>query len=116
MATETTCNARTLKGYVAELLVYPRWTIEREVDFTNCRRGGHHNEFLSECARCRFGAGCRWLDRHHALSPERASLDDLLAALEDAVACLGARDAGPAAAATREWLREAQRFLHTRPG
>ena len=113
MATETGRNTRTIKGYVVKLLEYPRWLIEREVDFTDCRVGGRFNEYLSECTECRFGAGCRWLDLHRTPSTEQASLDDLVEALEGAVAYLTAprRSQERQSVETRQWLREAQRFL-----
>jgi len=34
MTTLTGRNARTLSGYVESLLDYPRWIIERDVDFS----------------------------------------------------------------------------------
>ena len=42
----TTSKTRTLKVYVEDLLQYPRWIIEREVDFTRCQYDGHYNLFL----------------------------------------------------------------------
>lgn len=117
MATETG-NTRTIRGYVTRLLEYPRWVIEREVDFTHCRSGGHFNEFLDACSACQFGAGCRWLDRHRTPSADEASIDDLVQALESAVTYFGvagraARNPSPE---TRDWLREAQRFLGSHHG
>ena len=35
MTTLTGRNTRTIVGYVITLLDYPRWVIEREVDFTD---------------------------------------------------------------------------------
>lgn len=116
VATETGSNTRTIKGYVVRLLEYPRWLIEREVDFTDCRRDGRFNEYLSECAECRFGGGCRWLDLHRAPTTEQASLDDLIEALEGAVAYLTSpqRPREAQTAEVRNWVREAQRFLGSR--
>ena len=62
MATRTG-KTRTITGFLADLLEYPRWVIERDVDFTNCKHGGHFNELIDECRECRFGMGCRWLDK-----------------------------------------------------
>ena len=118
MATETGRGAPTVRGYLVELLDYPRWVIEREVDFTHCRSRGHYNAFLPQCAECRFGEACRWLDRHRTPSTGQASLDDLVEALESAVAYLGSREhlAGHPSPDTRDWLRKAQRFLSSHRG
>lgn len=118
MTTETGSNTRTIRGYVATLLEYPRWLIEREVDFTDCRSGAHFNEYLDACTECRFGAGCRWLDKHRTPSAEAASLDELVGALEGAVAYFGAgqNERKPCSPETRNWLREAQRFLGSQHG
>ena len=40
MATQTN-KTRTITGYIADLLEYPRWILEREVDFSSCRYGSH---------------------------------------------------------------------------
>ena len=118
MATETGRTTRTIKGYVVDLLDYPRWVIEREVDFTHCRAGGHHNEYLTECAECRFGEACRWLDRNRTPAAADGALEDLIQALESAVAYLGApeRMTGNPSRDARDWLREAQRFLRSNRG
>lgn len=118
MATETGRNTRTIRGYVVKLLDYPRWLIEREVDFTDCRAGGHYNEFLRECVECKFGDGCRWLDQHRTPSTEDASLDELVRALEAAVAYMKSprRPRQTQSAEARSWMREAQRFLGSHRG
>ena len=61
MATLTP-KTRTISGYISDLLEYPRWVIEHDVDFTNCHFGGHYNAFIKACTDCPFGAACRWLD------------------------------------------------------
>lgn len=116
--TNETGNTRTIKGYAATLLEYPRWLIEREVDFTDCRSGAHFNEYLDACTECRFGAGCQWLDKHRTPSADAASVDELVSALEGAVAYLGASQNAqqPRSPETRNWLREAQRFLGSHKG
>ncbi len=48
MEMETTSKTRTLEAYVSDLLQYPRWIIEREVDFTGCRYDGHYNAYLPD--------------------------------------------------------------------
>ena len=107
-----TGRTRTITGYISDLLEYPRWIIERDVDFTNCRYEAHFNTFIEECMHCRFGPACRWLDRHKAASLEHASVEDLVAALEGAVAYL--RKAFPhdhdCVCETCMWLREARHF------
>ena len=116
MATETGRNTRTIRGYALNLLEYPRWLIECEVDFTDCRAGGRFQAGLSECRECRFGAGCQWLDLHRTPNPERASLEELVEALESAVAYLTSPGRPPdrQTAETRNWVREVQRFLGAR--
>ena len=118
MATATGRNTRTIRGYALQLLEYPRWLIEREVDFTDCRAGGRFDGSLGECRECRFGAGCRWLDLHRTPSTEQASLDDLVEALESAVAYLTSSERPPEnqTAEMRSWLREAKRFLGLQHG
>lgn len=116
MASETTGNVRTLIGYASDLLKYPRLIIERDVDFTDCRHGGRHNVFLSECANCRFGAGCQWLDHHRTPNLADATLDELIDAIESACDHLQMkiRERGASDAETLAWIREARRFLHAR--
>ena len=116
MASETTGNVRTLIGYAADLLQYPRLIIERDVDFTNCRRGGKHNAFMTECVECRFGAGCRWLDQHRTPNLNDARLDELTKAIEGACDYLQAkvREEGADDGETLTWIREARRFLRAR--
>ena len=63
MATLTGRRTRTLSGYVSTLLEYPRWFIEREVDFTNCHRDGAYDGEDARCTSCQFGASCSWLKR-----------------------------------------------------
>jgi hypothetical protein len=113
---ETTGKTRTLRVYVADLLRYPRWLIEREVDFTNCPHGGHYNAFLPRCAHCRFGRGCRWLDHQRTPDTRDATLDELIEALGAAVEYLQStqRQYSEEIADTRAWIREARRFLRTR--
>ena len=114
MASETTSNKRTLKAYVTDLLDYPRWIIEHEVDFSGCRLGGHYNEFLSECVDCEFGPGCRWLDQQRTPKIDSATLEQLVRALESAVMYFQPpnRQSLINDSQGRDWIREARRFLH----
>jgi len=115
VANDFSGNKRTLRAYVADLLEFPRWLISTEVDFRHCRLRGHHNEFLAECAQCRFGEGCRWLDRNGSPASDAASLSELVQALDSAVVYLQAtaqtdksRDSD-----TNAWLRQARQFLRS---
>ena len=87
MATQTN-KTRTITGFIADLLEYPRWVLEREVDFTNCRYGGHYNSFIKECSECQFGTSCRWLDQNRSRSLEGATVEELTDALETEILLL----------------------------
>ncbi len=120
MPTLTGQNIRTLTGYVAALLEYPRWIIERQVDFTDCHLNGGFDDSDIQCAACRFGAACCWLNRNRmALSPDMP-LDELLQALDTAVDYLRMPNDDDAPhsdfceCGTCSWLREARGFLRTR--
>ena len=117
MTTLTGRNTRTLVGYVRTLLDYPRWVIEREVDFTDCHLGGDFSPTNSQCASCRFGAACRWLTTHRSVQLADATLDELLLALRTSIDFL--RDGSAAARRHNsdcdcdecQWLREATGFV-----
>ncbi len=119
MPTRTGSNTRTFTGYVISLLEYPRWHIEREVDFTDCPLSAGFDADDQRCQVCHFGSACRWLHRDSDMPTSDASLEDLLQVLNTAVEYL--RAAGQAAPAhpgqcdcdTCEWLREATGFLRT---
>ena len=117
MTTETTSNTRTLKAYAIELLKFPRWFIEREVDFTHCSHDSRYNEFLNECLTCQFGPGCRWLDRHRTSLSNDVPLDELIEAVDSAAQYLQAttQQRGANSAEVLKWVREARRFLRARP-
>ncbi|MCO4810991.1 MAG: hypothetical protein KC572_05270 [Gammaproteobacteria bacterium] len=112
-------QVRTISGYVATLLDYPRWFIEREVDFTNCHLQGRFEQDDRCCADCRFGSACRWLNRNRREPTPDTPLPDLLAALQAAVAYVH-RECSDTADHDRdcdcdtcEWLHEANAFLRT---
>lgn len=111
MATQTG-KTRTITGYLADLLEYPRWVIERDVDFTHCNYGGHYNEFIRECTECRFGPACRWLDSNRSPNLDQASVEELAAALEGALRYLRSttRHDHHCDCKTCLWLRKAKHF------
>jgi hypothetical protein len=116
MTTETTSNTRTLKAYAIELLKFPRWHIEREVDFTDCRHDAQYDPLLAECVDCQFGPACRWLDQHRTSLTDDASLDELVEAIASAAQYLQAttQKRGGNNAEVLAWIREARRFLRAR--
>lgn len=110
-------NTRTISGYAQVLLDYPRWVIEREVDFTDCHHGGRFDTNDSRCTSCRFGVACRWLNVNSAAPSPDDSLPELLGALDAALTYLHSpkRYESPhhrdCPCDTCEWLREAKSFL-----
>ena len=116
MAMATNRNSRTLRVYVSDLLEYPRWIIEREVDFTDCSYAGHCNAFLPECVHCKFGRGCHWLDQQRTPDIADAPLVELIEALEGAVEYLQStkRQDRTDEDDVRDRMREARRFLRSR--
>lgn len=117
MATLSGRNTRTLTGYVITLLDYPRWIIEREVDFTDCQLHGDFVSFDKRCASCSFGPACCWLNAHRETPCPETSLDELIDALDTAVEYLQSpsREGNPHArhcdCDTCTWLHEARSFL-----
>ncbi len=119
MTTLTGASTRTITGYLVTLLEYPRWLIEREVDFTNCHLQGHFGDGDAICMECRFGEACRWLTQNRTEPSVQTPLPDLVAAVQTAAAYVR----GQLAADTRhecycecdtcDWLREASGFLRT---
>jgi len=116
MTNQTRRNSRTLAGYASTLLEYPRWVIERDVDFTNCRHDGVYDERITECSNCSFGEGCRWLNQDRTPTTQAASLNDLIRALQSAVEYLQVKEhqKRPCKCRTCSWLHEARHFLHAR--
>lgn len=112
-------QARTISGYVTILLEYPRWFIEREVDFTNCHLQGQFDGQEERCTNCHFGSACRWLHSNRPEPTPDTPLPDLVIALTTAVSYL--RQETPALedhdrgcdCDTCAWLREASAFLRT---
>ena len=108
-------QTRTITGYITDLLEYPRWVLEREIDFSECRYGSHYNVFMEECATCEFGAACHWLDQHRSRSLEDATVEQLSDALEAAIEYLRASHQHKKACycKTCRWLREARHFTRS---
>jgi hypothetical protein len=119
MATFTGRQARTLAGYVTTLLAYPRWFIDREVDFTDCHLHGRFATDDNTCAACQFGRACLWLNQNRPEPNADTPLPDLVAALQTAVTYV--RKESPDVANhdrdcrcdTCLWLHEASGFLRT---
>jgi hypothetical protein len=117
MPTLTGRNIRTITGYVITLLDYPRWFIEREVDFTHCHLGGDFDTDDTRCAACDFGAACCWLHANRAAPSPDVPLDELMHALKTSVEFLRSSNASEGCQAqdcqcdTCQWLRKAMSFL-----
>lgn len=114
-------NTRTLTGYVATMLDYPRWLIECEVDFTDCHLDGRFDAADEQCAACRFGEACCWLNTNRMQPSADACLNELVPALAAAVRYLrsdGVRESTHTHGRDCEcdgclWLGEATAFLRT---
>ncbi|MDH3811211.1 MAG: hypothetical protein OEU60_05835 [Gammaproteobacteria bacterium] len=119
MTTLTGRQVRTISGYVATLLDYPRWFIDREVDFTDCHLKGRFEPDDRCCADCRFGSACRWLNQNRLEPTPDTPLTDLVNALQTAVSyvrgeCPDTADhARDCDCDTCEWLHEASAILRT---
>ncbi len=113
MTAQMSRHSRTLTAYVVRLLEYPRWVIERDVDFTDCGQQGVFDAAIADCIGCPFGAACRWLNQHRTPSTENAPFGDLVAALDAAVLYLQATAPHKRGCDcdTCDWLRDARRFL-----
>jgi len=117
MPTLTGRNTRTLSGYVITLLEYPRWIIERDVDFTECHLSGGFDAHDQECESCIFGQACCWLNLNRTSPAQDEPLAELLQALNTAVDYLRAQTHGDLPhphncdCDSCQWLREAMSFL-----
>ena len=117
MTTLTGRNARTLAGYVESLLDYPRWVIERDVDFSNCRYQGTYTASANRCTTCQFGSACQWLNLAQLPKSPDQPLPELMNALTTAADYLQAtysegHERG-CHCETCLWLRQVRRFLHS---
>jgi hypothetical protein len=119
MTTLTGASTRTITGYIVTLLEYPRWLIEREVDFSHCRLGGSFDAQDEECRDCHFGEACSWLNTNRSNPTTESPIPDLLQALQTAVTYIR-DDARSVPKHDRHcdcdkcaWLHEATNFLRT---
>lgn len=119
MTTLTGRSTRTITGYLVTLLEYPRWLIEREVDFTNCHLSGTYDTADDQCLQCTFGEACAWLNQNRSEPSLDTPVPELLGALDTAVGHLrseyhGSDEHGSHCACdTCDWIREASNFLRT---
>ncbi len=116
MATLTPRSTRTITGYASQLLEYPRWYIERDIDFSNCQFHGVFQASAGRCVACEVGSGCLWLNRKRSPTVDEASLTDLIDALETAVAYVRnhTRHEQPCDCETCRWIHEARALLRSR--
>jgi len=70
-----------LSGYVESLLDYPRWVIERDVDFSACHYQGVYTASAKRCTTCQFGAACQWLNLAQLPKSSEPPLSELMNAL-----------------------------------
>ena len=117
MTTVTGSQTRTILGQLTLTLEYPRWLIERDVDFSNCANSGHFNEFLPLCENCGFGPACKWLNGAHGADMSDAPLSELIAALSGAVEYIRERKIASHArdcdCESCRWLVPARRLLRS---
>jgi len=117
MTTQTGFNTRTITGHLVHMLDYPRWLIEREIDFSQCAYAGRLDPFAPECLTCPFGTGSRWLDRQRCESLTDVPLTDLIEALRGAVEHVDPhadyQHGRSCDCETCSWLRSAKRLLRT---
>lgn len=120
MGTLTGLNSRTITGHLVTLLEYPRWLIDRDVDFTDCHLSGDYEAGDSTCVDCDFGRACRWLAANRDVPTLESPLEELIEALTTAADYVR-RAHGAAAGHDRRcdcdtcgWLREANNFLRAR--
>jgi hypothetical protein len=117
MTTPTGRNARTLTSYVETLLDYPRWVIERDVDFSHCHYQGKYAAANNRCTTCPFGTACHWLNLAQSPTPPEDPLPELLQALRTAADYLQTAYSKDHERGCRcetcSWLRQVRRFLHS---
>ena len=117
MTTLTGRNERTLSGYADSLLDYPRWLLERDVDFTHCEFQGSYTETTAHCVSCEFGVACHWLTRVRSPQGAENVLPELLQALTTAADYVQKTHCQPHDRACEcpncVWLREVRGFLRS---
>jgi hypothetical protein len=119
MSTLTGASTRTITGYLVTLLEYPRWLIDRDVDFSECHLHGDFDGNDAVCISCEFGRACRWLRKNQGEPSLSTPLSELVAALQTAADYVR-RDHGAGGQHDRYcdcdtcvWLREASNFLRS---
>jgi hypothetical protein len=117
MGTPTGVTTRTITGHLVTLLEYPRWLIDRDVDFTDCHLGGEFEAGDATCVSCDFGSACRWLGANRDVPTVNTPLEELMVALTTAADYVR-REHRCVSDYGREcdcdtciWLREASNFL-----
>lgn len=115
--TQTSQNSRTLTSFAITLLDYPRWVIDREVDFTNCRHNGSFDAEINDCVSCRFADACRWLTENDPQTWPAMPFENLRNTLDAAIRYFESTTDHEhrCHCDTCAWLRNARRFKKTRP-
>lgn len=119
MTTLTGRSTRTITGYLVTLLEYPRWLIDRDVDFTNCQLSGTYDTADDKCVQCTFGEACIWLNQNRSEPSLDTPLPELVDALDAALRYLRSEYHGSGEHGrhcecdTCDWIREASNFLRT---
>ena len=119
MPTLSGLHTRTITGYALTLLEYPRWLIDRDIDFTGCHLDGRYDEEDATCTACDFGRACRWLNSNRGDPSLATPLEELLDALRTATDYIRSEHAEAARhdrhcdCDTCIWLREASGFLRS---
>jgi hypothetical protein len=117
MVTLTGMSMRTITGHLVTLLEYPRWLIDRDIDFSACHLQGQYDAGDAACNACDFGKACRWLSIYRDKPTLDTPLDDLVAALRTAAGYVrtehidAAQHDRPCDCETCRWLRSANSFL-----
>ena len=117
MATLTGTRTRTITGHLANLLEYPNWLIERDVDFTHCKFDGNFDDSQVGCVNCQYEAGCKWLTGLRNINPATASVSELTGALRVAIGYVGTRQSAGhqknCSCEACEWLCSARQLLRS---
>ena len=119
VTTQSGSHSRTITGYLAHLLEYPRWLMECDIDFTQCPYHGRYENFVAECKTCIYGEGCKWLSSYTISAIKEAPLTDLVDALESAVDYVAGRQQAEhqsnCVCDNCKWLRKTRQFLRSFP-
>ena len=119
MITLTGLGTRTITGYAVTLLEYPRWLIDRDLDFSDCHLQGRYEAEDGICKACDFGTACRWLSKNRDAPSLETPLGELVDALRTATDYIRTTHADTLQhdrhcdCDTCSWLREASAFLRS---